>query len=162
MVRGRAGHQEPLGHSHASPATCCLPPGGALATGQVDSVCLVSGPDTAVQRLCAVHEPSPLPLVVPNKFLTILQGCSLKSTSVKSAQLPRDNVLALPWFFTSLSQEFCCNTLYTGVAGCPRNSVGALNKGHCHACPDPSPAHHSALRAPPQELMEGVFTKSRP
>ena len=162
MVQGRAGHQEPLGHSHASPATCCLPPGGALATGQVDSVCLVSGPDTAVQRLCAVHEPSPLPLVVPNKFLTILQGCSLKSTSVKSAQLPRDNVLALPWFFTSLSQEFCCNTLYTGVAGCPRNSVGALNKGHCHACPDPSPAHHSALRAPPQELMEGVFTKSRP
>nr|CAI9712184.1 unnamed protein product [Rangifer tarandus platyrhynchus] len=101
------------------------PPGGGLATGQLDSVCLVSGPDTAVQRQCAVHKPSLLPLVVPNKLLTILQGRSLKSTCVKSAQLPRDNELALPWFFTALGQE-------SVIILCIRGWLGVLETAWGH------------------------------
>ena len=49
-------------------------PRGALATGQLDSVCLVSGPDTRVQRLCTSRH---LCLaMVPNKLLTILQDAA--------------------------------------------------------------------------------------
>ena len=50
------------------------PAPSALATGQLDSVCLVSGPDTPVQRLCMSRHPCLS--MVPNKLLTILQDAA--------------------------------------------------------------------------------------
>ena len=102
VVRGSTGYQEPCWHSHTNPATCCLPPGGPWPLRSWTLPAWFQGLTLQCKGCAQAATPaSPWYPTTPNHFARR----SLKSTSVKSSQLPRDNVLALPWFSTALGQE---------------------------------------------------------